>query len=81
MSKWWLSGLALAGLCCPTVEIAFSQVQAPLPVQGQQLDGSVAIDRALKASTLTQDGKPFYALMELSFEKSSSFRIVLNGRG
>ena len=64
MSKLWFSGLGLAGLCCPAVEIALSQVQAPLPMQGGQPDGSVAIDRALKASTLTQDGMPFYSLME-----------------
>jgi hypothetical protein len=52
------------GSLLPAVEIVLSQLQAPLPMQGEQLDGPVAIDRALKTSTLTQDGKPLYALME-----------------
>ncbi len=34
-------------------------------MQGERINGSVAIDRALKSSSLTEDGKPFRALMEI----------------
>lgn len=36
---------------------------APMP--GERMDGSVAIDRALKSSSLTYDGKPFHALLAI----------------
>jgi hypothetical protein len=34
-------------------------------MSGERIDGSVALDRALKASSLTFDGKPFHAVMEI----------------
>jgi hypothetical protein len=65
MSKKWLSKLALSALFCVAVRPAFSQMQDFPQMQGEQMDGSVAIDRALKSSSLTEDGKPFHALMEI----------------
>ncbi|WP_433971293.1 hypothetical protein [Tunturiibacter lichenicola] len=34
-------------------------------VAGEQIDGTIALDRALKATSPTYDGKPFHAVMEI----------------
>ncbi|WP_263385718.1 hypothetical protein [Granulicella arctica] len=44
-------------------------------MQGERIDGSVAIDRALKSSSLTEDGKPFHALMEIGAQGPYSGQI------
>ena len=44
-------------------------------MQGERVDGSVAIDRALKSSSLTEDGKPFHALMEIGTREPYSGQV------
>jgi hypothetical protein len=34
-------------------------------VSGEKVDADVALDQALKASSLTYEGKPFHAVMEI----------------
>jgi hypothetical protein len=65
MSKKSFVSLALSGLLCVAAHPASSQMQGFPQAQGERMDGSVAIDRALKSSSLTEDGKPFHALMEI----------------
>jgi hypothetical protein len=61
----WFPGLALSAAFCMVVGTASSQMQGFPQMPGERMDGSVAIDRALKSSALTEDGKPFHALMEI----------------
>jgi len=51
--------LVVSGVC------AFGQMPGFPPVQGERVQADAAIARALKASTLTEDGKPFHAVMEI----------------
>jgi hypothetical protein len=54
-----LSGFLLSVNC----SAQFTDFQPP---QGKQVNASDALDRALKTSSLTRDGKPFHALMSIN---------------
>src|ERR1700722_16016817 len=43
----------------------WAQMPGFLPVQGERVDAEVALDRALQKSSLTFQGKPFHAVMEI----------------
>jgi len=62
MSNYRLHGWMLAVTCsvlfCDTPKLVLSQVP-------ERVNGDVALDRALKTSSLTFEGKPFHALMEI----------------
>lgn len=63
MSNWRLYGLA----CALLFSVTNSRAQMPgFPqMPGQRLDADVALDRSLKSSSLTYQGKPFHALLEI----------------
>ena len=44
--------------------VARAQMAGHPQMPGEKLNGTVALDRALKASSLTFKGKPFHAIME-----------------
>ena len=75
MLKSLLSGVALSAAFCMVMGTASSQMQGFTQKPGEQIDGSVAIDRALKSSTLTEDGKPFHAVLEIGTTGPYSGRV------
>jgi hypothetical protein len=63
MSKFWLGGLVLGAALCSISSRA--QMPGFTQMQGEKVDGEIALDRALKTSSLTFQGKPFHAVMEI----------------
>jgi hypothetical protein len=45
--------------------LGWAQMPGFAPVQGERVDAEVALDRALQKSSLTFQGKPFHAVMEI----------------
>src|SRR5690242_15681859 len=52
-----------AGIVC-AFAVASGQLVSGFP-GGERLDANKALDRALKTSSLTKDGKPFHAVVEI----------------
>jgi hypothetical protein len=63
MHKLWFRSLAAGVLLCSMV--SWAQMPVFPQVQGERVDGDTALTRALKASSLTYEGKPFHAVMEI----------------
>jgi hypothetical protein len=65
MPKFRVIQAALAIALCSVSGQSSAQFPGFAQMPGEKMDGPVALDRALKASTLTFQGKPFHALMEI----------------
>ena len=63
MSRFWLREFVVGALLC-SVSV-WAQMPGFSQVQGEKVDGEVALDRALKTSSLTFEGKPFHAVIEI----------------
>ncbi|RSL16968.1 hypothetical protein EDE15_2495 [Edaphobacter aggregans] len=63
MHKFWFRSLAAAAFLCSIV--SWAQMPGLPQVQGERVDADAALTRALKASSLTYEGKPFHAVMEI----------------
>ena len=63
MPKFCLCGFVLGLMLCPIA--GWAQVPGFPQIQGERVDADAALDRALKKSSLTVDGKPFHAVMEI----------------
>jgi hypothetical protein len=63
MSKFWLGGLVLGAMFCSIS--CWAQMPGFAQIPGEKVDGEVALDRALRTSSLTFEGKPFHAVMEI----------------
>ena len=63
MHKFWFRSLAAAAFLCSMV--SWAQMPGFPQVQGERVDADAALTRALKASSLTYEGKPFHAVMEI----------------
>jgi hypothetical protein len=65
MHKRWFQCALVVSCFCLSAERVSAQIPGFTQPSGERLDGSVAIDRALKASSLSFRGKPFHAVMEI----------------
>jgi hypothetical protein len=63
MPKFCVRGFVLGLMLCPIA--VWAQVPGFPQIQGERVDADAALDRALKKSSLTVDGKPFHAVMEI----------------
>ena len=63
MHKLWFRSLAAGVLLCSMV--SWAQMPGFPQVQAERVDGDTALTLALKASSLTYEGKPFHAVMEI----------------
>src|SRR6202021_986101 len=63
MSRFWLGGLVLSAVLCSIS--GWGQVLGFNQMEGEKVDSEIALDRALKTSSLTFQGKPFHAVMEI----------------
>src|SRR5579863_4169534 len=59
---------------CLLLLTAVSQISAQIPSlprpQGERVDAETALDRALTSSSLTEDGRPFHAVLVIGSAKS-----------
>jgi hypothetical protein len=71
---YWTRRVVLAGVAgwvaLGALRIGSAQMPNFQQSQGERMDAEKALDRALKASSLTFEGKPFHAVMEISSEKA-----------
>lgn len=67
-----MSPLSLLAFLLLTIGVSQAQGQFPSfpQVQGERIDGDTAIRRSLEASSLTDDGKPFHAVLAIGDGKS-----------
>src|SRR5579863_7535926 len=60
---------------CLLLLTAVSQISAQIPSlprpQGERVDAETALDRALTSSSLTEDGRPFHAVLVIGSAKSA----------
>src|SRR5882762_10177125 len=59
LSSWLVVGAMLCSLSCR------AQFASSNSMQGERVDADTALNRALRSSSLTFDGKPFHAVMEI----------------
>ena len=71
---YWTRRVVLAGVvgwvALGELQIGSAQMRNFQEPQGERMDAETALDRALKASSLTFKGKPFHGVMEISSEKA-----------
>ena len=63
MHRFLFRSLAVGLLVCSIA--GWAQMPGFPQVQGERVDADTALDRALKSSSLTYEGKPFHAVMEI----------------
>ena len=63
MHRFLFRSLAVGLLVCSMA--GWAQMPGFPQVQGERVDADTALDRALKSSSLTYEGKPFHAVMEI----------------
>src|ERR1700721_1370869 len=67
MSKAWLATIALFAGCLQYVS---GQIPFPPQFQGERVDFDSALTRSLKSSSLTEEGRPFHAILSIGSSDS-----------